>query len=397
MIINSNIYQPSQTGHRVRFYDWNGTLLKTQYVKTGNNAVAPTPPTHSNLTFQEWNNPLTNITMDWDIGAIYKTTDNKTYLYATFTVITGLQPPILLTKTNTNTLTIDWGDGTSQIDTGNGARTITKTNPYVSYGSYIITITYDSSYSLSNYIMGTGTYLGAVTKAHISNYVNALNYTFRNSSLRECTIPLSVTNLGTNTFYATPLKNINFPSGITTLMTNTLYACHTKFILSKNTVNIDSLSIWGNMQDFINLSNASSISESVGRDGHGLESVILPNNMDTIKSNSFNYSYLLQKIKLPNNLITIEANSFSWIYKLDELDFPNTLTTIGTGCFTNILDLKMMIFRTITPPSLASGCFTNMKKDFRIYVPDASVNDYKIATNWINVANYIYPLSQYPN
>ena len=41
--------------HEVRFVDYDGTLIKVQYVDDGESATAPDLPTHDRLTFVEWN------------------------------------------------------------------------------------------------------------------------------------------------------------------------------------------------------------------------------------------------------------------------------------------------------------------------------------------------------
>ena len=109
---------PVGTGqHLVTFYDFDGKVLKRQRVATGGNATAPTTPTHEFLTFAEWNNPFTNVQSDIDTGAIYNTTDGKTYLFITLTAVTGLAPTLFFSKSSTSLMTIDWGDGTSSTST----------------------------------------------------------------------------------------------------------------------------------------------------------------------------------------------------------------------------------------------------------------------------------------
>ena len=43
-----------------------------------------------------------------------------------------------------------------------------------------------------------------------------------------------------------------------------------------------------------------------------------------------------------------------------------------------------------------SGSGKNVSGGMKIYVPDASVETYKKATNWIQYANRIYPMSELP-
>ena len=88
--------------HLVTFYDFDGKVLKRQRVNTGENATDPAIPTHQYLTFVEWNNPFTNVQSDIDTGAIYNTTNGKTYLFITLTPVTGLAPTLYFSKSSTS-------------------------------------------------------------------------------------------------------------------------------------------------------------------------------------------------------------------------------------------------------------------------------------------------------
>ena len=49
------VKKTSTDGFRVRFFDYDGTLLSTQYIASGEDAQAPAIPAHSRLIFSEWN------------------------------------------------------------------------------------------------------------------------------------------------------------------------------------------------------------------------------------------------------------------------------------------------------------------------------------------------------
>ena len=77
---------------------------------------------------------------------------------------------------------------------------------------------------------------------------------------------------------------------------------------------------------------------------------------------------------------------------------PNTLTSIGNYAFNDCSALVTFICNATTPPTLASNVFNNTpiaSKTGTIYVPDASVDAYKAATNWSQYADIIKPLSEY--
>ena len=124
MIINSVIVkkgaEPTTGDYLVRYFDYDGTILKEQWVDSGEDATPPTSPSHSGLTFQGWNRVSTNVTEDRDIGATYITSDGKTKAKIRLTTVSGKEPTLYLNKSDSSTLTIDWGDGTSNTYTNSG-------------------------------------------------------------------------------------------------------------------------------------------------------------------------------------------------------------------------------------------------------------------------------------
>jgi hypothetical protein len=71
------------------------------------------------------------------------------------------------------------------------------------------------------------------------------------------------------------------------------------------------------------------------------------------------------------------------------VDLPSTVVTIPTFMWN--YDCNVFICRAIVPPTLSWG-----RGDvLTVYVPDASVNAYKTATNWSSKASVIRPLSEY--
>ena len=126
IIVRQNSILSTETKYMVRFIDFNGIVLKTQFVASGQSALAPTVPSHQYLKFREWNNTYSNVTHDVDVGAIYDTIDGKTYIFITATDRTGLQPSLSINKSNTALLTVSWGDGTTSTTTISGNVTITE-------------------------------------------------------------------------------------------------------------------------------------------------------------------------------------------------------------------------------------------------------------------------------
>ena len=60
------------SGFVVKFLDWNETILSSQEVDSGEDAIAPANPTHEGYTFIGWDKEFTNITEDLVVTAQYQ-------------------------------------------------------------------------------------------------------------------------------------------------------------------------------------------------------------------------------------------------------------------------------------------------------------------------------------
>lgn len=57
---------------RVRFINYDGTILKDERIEKGGNAIPPTIPVKKGYRFKEWDKILSNITKDTDFKAVYE-------------------------------------------------------------------------------------------------------------------------------------------------------------------------------------------------------------------------------------------------------------------------------------------------------------------------------------
>lgn len=156
--------QPS--GDDVRFFDYDGTLLH-RYSATDFLALStmPASPSHTGLTSRGWNWSLADAqayvtTYGFlDIGQLYDTSDNSTRIYLDFKdtyTSAHTATSLYLGMALNGTVTVDWGDGTSENVTGSGttASSIVYTpHTYSSAGNYVISI----SGNTKIYLYGTTT------------------------------------------------------------------------------------------------------------------------------------------------------------------------------------------------------------------------------------------------
>ncbi len=178
---------PTTGDYKVTFIDPFG-VISEQWVNDGEDAVVPTPSVYDNLTFTEWNQDTTNITSDKVIGATYSTTDGKTYAKIRLTTISGLSPTLYLYKSDSSTLTVDWGDGNTSTFTNSGNFNTGEHN-YSVAGDYVITMWISSG--SGTYSFGNGSTSTTFVGGSEQNYRNTLLSLF---------IGNSVTSIGTYAF-----------------------------------------------------------------------------------------------------------------------------------------------------------------------------------------------------
>lgn len=102
----------------------------------------------------------------------------------------------------------------------------------------------------------------------------------------------------------------------------------------------------------------------------------------------------LEMLELPK-IVAIQKYAFIGCKLLNGIDIGEDVKTIAQDAFSYIENLKIVICRAVTPPTLGAKCFNGNHADRKIYVPDESVEAYKTATNWSAYANKILPLSQF--
>lgn len=118
---------------------------------------------------------------------------------------------------------------------------------------------------------------------------------------------------------------------------------------------------------------------------------------------------------MPSQLLTIGDFAFANCTSITDIDFPDGLEYIGDSAFSDnrvrkiilpdsILEiserafqkaynLRAFIIYAVEPPPLGPWAFTNMHESFKIYVPDQSLEDYKITEFWTNFAYRTFSIS----
>ncbi len=89
-------------------------------------------------------------------------------------------------------------------------------------------------------------------------------------------------------------------------------------------------------------------------------------------------------------------------YILDNLDdnkrvlkcyLSNSILSLDSGALSNCYNLQQVVINADSVITIQSDSFSTDAYNTKFYVPDNLVGDYKVATNWVNFADRIYPLS----
>lgn len=123
-----------------------------------------------------------------------------------------------------------------------------------------------------------------------------------------------------------------------------------------------------------------------------LTTVIFENFLtDTIPYGCFWYCDKLTQINLEDTEITnIGSSAFEGCSALISLIIPPTVTKINSSALNigSSTNKATITFKSTTPPTISTSTFNTSKLN-KIYVPSASVEAYKTATNWVSFADYI--------
>lgn len=115
----------------------------------------------------------------------------------------------------------------------------------------------------------------------------------------------------------------------------------------------------------------------------------------SIGASAFKETYIEEIIapSLTSIAGTWDGGAFADCRKLKNVRIGDA-TALGERTFLNCSALETFIISAAIPPSLHVALFSGASSTFLIYVPDASLEAYRTATNWNTYADRIHPLSE---
>lgn len=201
------------------------------------------------------------------------------------------------------------------------------------------------------------TNLGSITKvAGFSNNVN----------LTSVVLPETVTTIGWKAFSnCTSLTTINIPESVTTIANQAFSNCTSLVI------------------DELYLPNLQTLGSNLFYQVQRISRITLLGQITDLPTNTFG-KVQCDSIILPNTLLTLGQSSLPLC---PTIVLPESVTDIGECLRDNNVIVNFICKATVPPVCL------RLAEVQAIYVPDASVEAYKTATNWSSKASIIYGIS----
>ena len=139
---------------------------------------------------------------------------------------------------------------------------------------------------------------------------------------------------------------------------------------------------------------------SIGRDAFrgwraNTHPLVIPDSVTKIDGYAFyGWEANNQPLVIPDSVTSIGVSAFwSWRVNNKPLVIPNSVTSIGEDAFYWWSLVQYVEIQAITPPTLADSAAFGSQNNAPIYVPNGSVEAYKTATNWVELADRIFSIN----
>ena len=368
----------------VNFFDYDGTLIAS-YTEAEAKALTslPTPPEHSGLVFQGWNYTLEEVKANADaadIGALYTTDDGATRLE--IEVLERRDIRVRFSQTKASGVLIDWGDGKNERSAGITGQTY-LTHNYEEPGKYTITLTIDDdcnvtlgSYS-SHFVcidsLGSNAAQNALRSLYIGNRVVKIdkNAFTNHYALRHVSMSQGVTALDEGCFKTAAIEFITIPAGIDTIPYQAFSGCEClkNISLPVSAQNLEQYAIYG----------------CKGLKRLNFKNVTNPN------SQAISGNYVIREIVVNSDVTYIPNYFCSDCIGLEKVSFLGKIKMLYSGTFSGCYSIKTVdLTHCVSVPTLQdNSLYSSARSDLEILVPADLADEWKSATNWVNVASYI--------
>ena len=90
----------------------------------------------------------------------------------------------------------------------------------------------------------------------------------------------------------------------------------------------------------------------------------------------------LQNLEIPEGVTEIGDGAFYGCVYLEDLSLPASVQSIGDNTFALCAKLQKIVVNAVTPPTIQTKTFYDVKRQIPVYVPDESVSAYENDVQW---------------
>ena len=236
-----------------------------------------------------------------------------------------------------------WTNTISEVIISPGVTSIGRGAFHDCYHLQRVTIP-DSVETIGDYAFERCESLGSIT---IPDSVTRIGeYAFLRCPFQSLTIPSSVTEVGEYAFgYCSNLTDLKIESGLTAIPTQMFYACSSlkQVSLPESVTSIGNSAFGGSGLESIRLPDKlTEIGDNAFGGCKDLAEVRIPDSVRSLGFNVFSGCSGLQKAELGKGLTKIESSTFQDCTALESITLPDSITEVGYEAFKNCTGLKTL-------------------------------------------------------
>ena len=109
---------------------------------------------------------------------------------------------------------------------------------------------------------------------------------------------------------------------------------------------------------------------------------------------AFYYCDNLQRVVIPSSVNSIGYSAFRYSGDLKRVEFPESVLNIDDKAFDNCISLTRVVLKALTPPIIQLETFANIPPSCVFEVPLGSLEAYKSANHWRELASRIVAIEE---